>query len=802
MENRKLHNQEPPEDHHSIDLRKIIDRLLVRWHIILLFLSLSLVVAFLTTRYTNPVYIVESTVLIKPPQEANSVSGILYGEEFFGRNNANLENEAVVVKSNAIVEKSLRDLNFQVSYILPGKVRDIELYDKSPVELSIRSTSNKTPFSKNIELIRGSDSTYTLRVIQADEDSFFNKYFSKKEKKPDVFSGKIFRFGTIVEIDKFVFRMKLLTPKYKGPILIRIDNYSRLTKQFRENLTISPYSLKSSVLKISLEGNTPPKLMDFVNKLVENYIKNELEQKNNIAAKTIEFINKQIAYMGDSLSMVEDRLEVFKSRTNTIDLDAQTTGIMATINNYNRDKSSLNAKMVQLQDMQRLINNNHLEQIIPPSSMGIEDQNLDRQVNTLIDLLLEVRVVESEKKFNNPLLGLKHKEINVLKENISEVLKRLVYTTSVEINNINSKIGELRSTVSSLPKAAREYTDISRNYQLNEQLYMFLMQKKAEAGIAKASNSVDFRIIDTAQVQGTKPVKPSPILNYAFAVILGLALPILMILVFDYFNKKINSKEELLDLTNISILGTIAKVKEKDSFIVAENRPKSAISESFRNVRSNLRYLTQGKSSSLVFLITSSISGEGKTFVSQNLAYVFSNFGKKVVIIHADMRKKANFEDYGIESDTIRKGQLGLSDYLAGIADLEDIIQESKYKNLLYVTPGAIPPNPSELLISGKFDEMLYKIKGLFDYVIIDTPPIGIISDAIELMSKSDLNIFVVRKGYTLKSHISEINNIHNSGQLKNLSLIFNDVDVKKSQYGYGYYEEDFKQSWIKKVLQ
>ena len=794
--NGQLNNIEAQEAHSSIDFRSLVDKILDRWAFILISLVIALVIAFLMNRYTTPVYVINSSLMIKAPKEiTNSVSGLLYGEEFFGRNTTNLDNEAVLLKSINVVEKTLRDLKLDVEYYNQGDIRDAELYLKSPITFVVTEHGSRLPYNRIMILNRVSDSTFTIGF---EEPSVMDKLAAMipgTEKPPkNIFEGRVFTFGQNEEVGNFKFKVKLNKKKFQGPVLVKVIRFKRLVKKYRSKITVSPYSEESSVLKVSMEGQTPDKVIDFVNALVENYIVSELEQKNNIATKTIEFINKQIAYMGDSLNVAEDKLETFKSSTNPVTLDDQGTSLVSALNQYLRDRSSLTLQVSHMKDLQRLVINNHLDQIIMPSTLGIEDNSLNSSVGELMDLVLEIKVVEANKKLNNPLVRLKYQQIEGLKNNIQENIKSLIAASEFRIRDLDGKIGGLRSSMVNLPKAEREYTNITRNYELNESLWLFLMEKKAEAGIAKASNTVDFRIVDAAQVQGTAPVKPSPILNYAFAIILGLVVPIVLIFVHDLLNNKISSKEDLKGLTKLPLLGIIAKSKGKKNFMVLEERPKSAVSESFRNIRSNLRYMSKDQNESQVFLLTSTVSGEGKTFCSQNLAYVFSNFGKKVLIIHSDMRKYADFSEYGIETN------FGLSDYLANLASFDDVVSKSRFNNLFVITPGGIPPNPSELLIAGRFNKLVDTAKASFDYIIIDTPPVGIISDAQEVMLNADVNIYVVRKDFTLKKHLDEINSLHLTQKVKNICLLLNSVDYKKSKYGYGYYEEP-DESWWKKAV-
>lgn len=327
------------------------------------------------------------------------------------------------------------------------------------------------------------------------------------------------------------------------------------------------------------------------------------------------------------------------------------------------------------------------------------------------------------------------------------------------------------------------------------------MQKKAEAGIAKAVNTIDYRIIEYAKLESMGPIKPKPFLNIAIAIFLGLLAPVTIIYIIEITNNKVRSKEELQQLSNIPLLGMIAR-NQDSVYNLATTEPTSDIAESFRTIRSNLRYMLKNNGSECqLLLITSSISGEGKTFCGINLAFFFSNFGKKVLFLNADLRKiNRNY----LFHDCERKG---LSDYLAGDnEEISKLIYDTSYNGLYILPSGDLPPNPSELLLNGKIEILLKELRKDFDYIIIDTPPIGIISDAYEFMDKVDVNIFIVRQNYSLKAHLVEIDNAYGKNKFKTPAIVLNDVNFKKLGYGYNYYknytysEEKKTKVWWKRL--
>ncbi len=803
MERWKFDNQEDLESQEDVfDLRKVVGKLLDNWVLILSCLVVALVIAFLVNRYTTPIYIISSNLLVKSEKEVtNAVSDLLFDDEFFGRNSTNIDNEAALLKSYKLIRATLEDLGFNVSYFTEGDVKDDELYKKTPIFVTVDPNSTNTPYGVPIKCVMVDSAGYYLE--SKEETGFLEKLMAqlnvKDVKETPINKTKRFTFGQPVDLNgfKFVINRNSAIKKKYPEIFFKVDNYQSMTKKYRGKIQTEPYSIESSILTVSMEGSVPEKVIDFINRLIDNFVITELERKNYNASKTIEFIDRQVKFTGDSLTSIEKRLERFKESNTAIDLTEKGTRLNSQINSLLSERASLSLNLKYLNDLRDYINNNNLDQIIPPSSLGLDEPTLNTLVQQLMNLQSEIKIMESDRNLENPLIRLNRQKINSLKNSILDNINSLEVTTNFRLNDVSGRMAGVQSSLRNLPAAERELVNIQRTKDISEELYLFLMQKKAEAGIAKATNTVDYRIIDAATVKGVAPVKPSPILNYMVAIALGLAFPTIIIFLNTLINNKVTSSDELNKLSTIPLLGSVAhnKYNRKSNNLITVENPKSAISESFRTIRSNLRYLSNGVAKCRTFLITSSISGEGKSFCANNLAYIFSNFGKKVLLVNADMRKHYSYEAFGLEAE------LGLSDFLAGIASKDQVIRNTKFRNLQIITSGGIPPNPSELLISGKLDALLDEAKKEFDYIILDTPPIGLLADSIELMRCSDVNLYVVRQNYTLKSHINDANEVYQTHKAKNMALLLNDVNYKKLKYGYGYYSEDVEVSWWKGIF-
>jgi capsular exopolysaccharide synthesis family protein len=765
----------------------MLDKLVDWWPGFLACLVISLLGAFLVNWLSQPLYRASTSVLVTEPKDVNNaVSELLYGQEFFGTMSMNLENEAFVIQSFDNVENTLRELDLDVTYYLEEKIRKEELYKTSPIQVTVDETS-MIFYQGLIRCIFLGNNSFKLEVVS---DGVIDKVKSLVDRNPleDLFANHTFTFGEELDFNGFRFTIDLVGSKVPdGPILFKIQDYGSLAFEYITNLNIAPISMEASIMEIATVTTHNLKARDFTNKLVERYINDELNRKNNTAERTISFIDTQIMLMSDSLSSVETRLESFKKSNTDLTISSDGSDYLIQSQEFESTRSELVLNNRYLTELESYINQNNLDEIVVPSSIGIEDPALNRSIQDLVSLQLQIQTIGPTSK--NPIVRSYQQRIEVLKRSVLENIRSLKTSNQLALSNIDNQIGGMRSTLRDLPTAEREYIKIQRNYNLSEDLYLFLMQKRAEAGIAKASNSVDIRVINTARIP-YKPIRPKPIFNYALAIIIGLVLPVGILIISDLLNNKVRSKDELFSISHIPYLGMIAKNRSKYN-LINNGQVRTEVTETFRTIRSNLRYMlgsteTEGKS----FLLTSSVSAEGKSFCANNLAVVFSNFGKKVLLIDADMRKDKNYAEFGVEEG------IGLSDYLAGLSTESVIIKSTDIVNLYIITSGGIPPNPSELLINGKFEQLLDSVKAKFDYIVIDTPPIGILSDGLELMDKCDVNIFIARENYTLKRHIADLNNIYAQRKLNNLALLYNAVNYSKAEYGgYGKYYNNYQKS-------
>jgi capsular exopolysaccharide synthesis family protein len=794
MREEYIDNVSKEEEDSFQSIQKFLALIFRRWYWLLLSVGIGLLIAWYITSNSEPVYKVAASVLVRDPEKSSTSMGeLIYGEKFM-KTGSNIENEVFLIRRYKLVRSTLEELGYQT----------IVYEETNPLRIAIDTSSLYIPHGTLFNLNIRNQEKYTLST--------------ENEDLQDYVDGKEFSFGEDVEMDGFRFAvfldrqgfvnyLKELKRKEKETdeapkreVAFQVNDLDKLATGYISSLEVEPLDEKSSIFELSLESTWPQKEVRFLNALTQNYISSDLEEKVSVASQTMDFLDQQLTYISDTLNRIEDKREVFK-RENTIDLSKEGSQLYENIQELEKQRSEYDMRMKYLDYLETYVRSDKEgESLTVPTVMGMNDPVLNSQVEELVKQQIELQKAKvGGRGPENPVVTRKKELVASLKSNILETVNNMKSNDRMTMNSINNRIGSHTAQLRSLPAAEREFIDIERKYNLSETLYLFLMEKRTESGIARASTAPDFKIVDEARIQNNgRPVAPNPMMNYATAVMLGLLIPVAFIYVSDKVNNKIYTQEELLSITNIPLLGMVGKNKTGEEVII--NHSQSAVAESFRSIRSSLRYMADFKPASKTFMLSSAISGEGKSFCAKNLAYIFSISGKNTIYINTDLRKHNSYEEFGLDKTT------GLSDYLIDVVPQEAIVHRTKFSNLYVIPAGELPPNPSELLMTEKFKDLMAYLKQHFHYIIMDAPPRGILSDGMELVKYADVEIFVIRQGYTQKPHVENLNRMYRQerDRMPAAGIIFNDVDFdkleygfkQKSAYGYNYFAEDEKPWW------
>ena len=511
---------------------------------------------------------------------------------------------------------------------------------------------------------------------------------------------------------------------------------------------------------------------------MEIYLLQGLELKNQTAEKTIEFIDGQIGSISDSLKIVENNLENFRLSNRLVDLSREGNFIQNRLENYENERSSLLLQKKYYEYLKDYVDSrNETGDVVSPGAMGVTNASLEQLVVELASLQQQKTRLSLNISENLPAMAAFDNSISNVKALIDENISSSMNNLDNAIKEVDHRISLVEEELNRLPGTERRLINIQRKFDLNNTVYNYLLEKKAEAGIARASNVSDNRIVDYAETFNSYRISPKSKQNYSKALLLGLLIPVILILLIDYLNNKVIDKKDIVKGTKAPIVGFISHNNLETEIPVAE-KPGSTLAESFRSVRTNLKYFIKDTKNPVIS-VSSTVSSEGKTFISINLAAIIASNGNKVLLIGLDLRKPRIHKVFGINNDN------GISNYLIGMEKFENIIFKTDIENLWYSPSGPVPPNPAELIDSPAMIEFIARAKKQFDYIIIDTPPVAIVTDALLVSPLTDFYLFIVRQRYTTKNTLPLIEELNHNENIKSLGIVINDISLT-GYYGYG----------------
>lgn len=748
----------------GLDPQVILSLIVKNWYYFLIALVGALICARLYISHTMPVYRVSTTVLINEASERQSGNNdqLLQGLGLPG-GMRNLENQIMILRSRGITEKTLKELPFEVEYYSKGLKNQVAIYPEIPIKII---SNNEIPLPMDIE--------FSFQYLG-------DQGFILKSESESFSFYKQASFGETIEAPGGTFHIELRNEKWfnlnKGKELYLII-YSKfsLINNFNSRLNVSFLEGAGSILILSMEGTNRAKDVDFVNKLVEVFQSVSLERKNTEAVRRIQFIDDQLVGISDSLSLTENKLQQFRSNNRIMDVSAQGQAIIAQVTLLENERARLSLEANYYDYLSDYLDKDISKEVpIVPITMGISDQGLTRLVTELSEQ--QQQLLNSGAGEMNPLQGLLTQRIRSTKGALLETLNGLRRANSLARSENEDQINRVNKQAATLPFTERQLLGIERKFRLNNELYTFLLEMRSEQLMQKASNMADCEVIDPAAENVSGTISPNRSKITFIALFAGFVIPFIIIFLNYIFNKKL-SVEDIKKITELPIAGNIPHSLGKSNIEVFDNL-NSGISEAFRLLRSKLQFFTK-EAKSPIILITSAIAGEGKSFTAINLGSVYSLLGKKTIIVGFDLRKPRIYQDFNLSNEK------GVSTWLIGRDKLEDIIQKTAFENLSVIPAGPIPPNPSELIELEKTSELLRLLKESYDYIVIDSSPIGVISDTIHLAALADAFLLVVRPGLTLRDMLENTLEEINSSERKGVCLVINDIPLDYRQYLYG----------------
>ncbi len=778
MQNDNRYNSENFNNEPTSILEQI-EKYVFYWKWFVLSIFISLVITFLYLRYAPNEYQISTTILIDDEKKGGLASELSAFEDLglLGGSQTSVDNEIELLKSRALMERVVKDLGVNVTYYIKGRVIESEIFFKEvPVKIYF--------FTKD-SVFYNRDTTFTIQIHSPINFSLKN---SEGEKKGDYSFGENIqtKFGEIT-----------ITPSdFKNPleeteIVVKIKPVTKVIEHYRTEVQIQLVNKNTSVIKISLKDEVKLKAETIVNNLVEQYNKDAVADKSLIAKKTNTFIEERLQIINEDLLLVEKGAEAFKTENRLTDIASEATLVLETKSDLEKGIIDLTTQLKLVEYVSEYLNRNTNDLI--PANLGLSDSGLAESTLKYNELLLECnRILQSSSELNPVLINLNEQVSNV-RASIVQSLVNLESSLTISINQVQQEENRLASKMASVPRQEREFRNIQRQQKIIEALYLYLLQKREENAITLAVTLPNARIIDKAYGSNI-PAAPKRYIIYLAALLFGLIISFAIIYIILLLDNKVHNSKEVEAVVRAPFLGEIPKTKETEKVVVSKE-DRSSIAEAFRLLRTNLNFmLANTKSVSKTIFVTSTLSGEGKTFIAINLASVLAMSDKKVLLIGADIRKPKIAEYLN------RPVGKGLTHFLIDESlkptDVIEYIEDVKSD---IIQSGITAPNPSELLMNARFEELISYAKEHYDYIIVDTPPVSLVTDTLLISGMADMFLYIVRAHYLDKRMLETPKKLYNNKRLPNMAVLLNDTDSKKG-YGYSYGYGEVKKPWWKKL--
>ncbi|PKP12423.1 MAG: sugar transporter [Bacteroidetes bacterium HGW-Bacteroidetes-3] len=813
MDNKFKFIENPSEQISNI--KDYLFRILANWKWFVATVAIAMAIAYYINISSQKIYGLSTTIAVNEKQNPLFSSGTNIAFNWGGVSDR-VESIRKSLTSRSHNEKVISRLNFYIDYLKDGRFRREDAYGETPFKLILQpnqyqllNTLIKIEFIDNgrFELSVDFNEKAAYKLINYKDESL--KDFDENKKH----FSKVFLIDEYINLPFLKAQIELVNDSkdIKGQsFYIQLKTIAQVAGEYR-NVRANGLT-GTSLIELSLTGPNKNRIVDYLNETVKVLAEHELDEKTNYARSTKEFIDAQFRNTSDSLKLIEDNIGKFKQENSIYQLSAEGGEIYSQTVSLDKMQEQLGDRIVYFNNLENYIKTHtNFTNIPAPAIINIEDGSISGMVGKLTELSIKKEKLSKEVTANHPSLIAVNQEVETTRNVLLENLSSLRNETKITLNNSKNRLNSYNYELGKLPKKEQKLLNYQRKYSLTESNYVFLMQKRYEADIAIAASVSDISVLDTAKDTGQGSILPRTEFNYMVALLLGTIFPLFVIIAKEVLDTRIHSTEDIEKISPIPVLGVVGN-NGTDSNLAVFLKPKSGIAESFRALRSNIQFLftRSTKDKCKTIIVTSSVSGEGKTFVSINMATVFALGGKKTILVGLDLRKPKIFDDFELSNDK------GVVNYLIGEENIDSIIQKTKIPNLDVIVAGPVPPNPSELLISSATDELIVSLKENYDYIILDTPPIGLVSDAVELLKYADSTLYIVRQNYSQKGMLKMINEKYIKEEISNISIVLNDFTMKlrygySNSYGYGYGygkyakgydgEEAAPKSLLKKIL-
>lgn len=777
--------QEQETSSSSFDFNAIYTMLILNWKWFILSLIICLGAAAVYLRYTTPVYQTFAKLLIKDDDSNSRGRNNLQNATNLGiiSNTNGIDNEMEILSSHSIATQAVRDLKLYVNYMSKGNIKDRLLYKNQPITVDI-DPAHLEKLSAPIHLeITHEDNKYhvigtyyaSVNGDDASEPIAIDKTFAKLPATIGIRAGIL----TFNSNDYASFEQGQTE-------LVTIVSPMDAAYKYAGSLSVSQTSKTTSIAQLVLSDQNSQRASDYLKQLVVCYNRQANEDKNEIAVRTEEFINGRLEKINTELGSTEGQLENYKKANHMVELKLNAGQALGNQNELDQKLAEANTQVSLLNSISDYMNQTDNKYQTLPSNVGLSDASATQLINKYNDIVLERKRLLRSASENSPTVLPLTSQLDDLSASIRRAMSQARRSMEIQRNSVASQYSKYSGQISQTPEQERMLTQIGRQQEVKSGLYLMLLQKREENSISLAATADKGKLIDDPQFAGK--ISPKSSLIMLIALIIGLALPAVILFLTQMFRYRIEGHDDVANLTKLPILADVAvasdTAKTKADIVVHENR-NNQMEEIFRSMRTNLQFIL--KEGEKVIMFTSSISGEGKTFNTANLAVSFALLGKKVLLIGLDIRKPRLAELFEIDDRQHGITSLLIHDNPSEADVRSQIIPSGINNNLELLLAGPVPPNPSELVARKSLEQIIDILKTMYDYILIDTAPVGLVTDTLQISRVANATVYICRADYTPKESFALLNSLHEENKLPNISIVINGIDMSKKKYGYYY---------------
>lgn len=772
------------EDSKSFNFEAIYRTFILNWKWFVLFVILCLGLAAIYLRYTTPIYQASAKLLIKDNDQRSS-RNMMYSTSLGTLSNSQgIENEMEILKSHSIAEQAVRDLKLYVNYYSVGKVADRLMYKTQPITVDVDPAHIETlvaPISLQIERTNGKYHVTGTYTVAAGEKGQGGGTFSIDKTLTTLPSTIGTRAGIIT------FYSNSFTPMAEGTIMkATIMSPKAAANKYVGSFSVAAGGEGTSIIQLVLNDEIPQRAVDYLQQLAVCYNRQANEDKNEVARRTEEFINGRLEKINAELGSTEGALESYKRSNRMIDQKTNATTAFGNADTYSQKIADANTQIALLNELESYMNSSKGRYQSIPSNVGVADETATALIGNYNQIVAQRNRLLQSASENSPSVLPLTAQLDDLEKSIRQAMTQSRKNMEIQRNSLSSQLGKYQGEVSESPEQERILTQIGRQQEVKSGLYLMLLQKREENSISLAATADKGKLLDTPSVNGKVSPKNNMIL--AIALLAGIGVPALVLFLLQLFRYKIEGHDDVEKLTKLPIIADVAVASDeamtKANIVVHENQ-NNMMEEIYRTMRTNLLFMLEGDQKVIMF--TSSTSGEGKTFNAANLAISFALLGKKVLLVGLDIRKPRLAQLFEID------------DYQHGITNLlvkneltwhdisEQIVSSGVNNNLDLLMSGPVPPNPTELVARKSLESIFEILRATYDYIIVDTAPVGLVTDTLQISRVADATVYVCRADYTPKEYIALVNDLAENKKLPKVSIVINGIDLSKRKYGYYY---------------